>query len=764
MGYVRLLPERDPAIRGVPPPGLTTVQARGAPTSPRWRSALNHVPAALAQLVWDERRSAELVELGHDPTAAARVVRVDRGHASLRAARCEVRLATDMQARSRRLGRHRRRLPYRDLLERRTLLERRMPEDSSSSPVVAANVDIVVVANALDHPFSPRRLERFLLVAWESGATPLVVLTKADAHPDLAAAVAEAEASALGAPVLALSVRTGLGLDELRARLAGSTAVLLGRSGAGKSTLVNALVGADVAATAEVRRDGKGRHTTTHRELHLLAGGGVLIDTPGLRGVLPHDMGAGRRACVRRHRGARRDVSLRRLRPRRRARLRRGGGGRRRRAVARAVRGLAAGRARSPLVRPALGPGRTERAAATPSLAQPLPARGAQEALDVTVPDLRPRATLLTWPSPTETSATPRAPPRATSCSRPIRRTRRRRTVWTSPPRSRSRPPTRRRPGRTRTRLRSSYTLSRTASIAPGSSSVERSPGSSPSTVARTARRRILALRVFGSDVVKRISAGAKALPELLRAAGAQARCAAPRPARCPARSTQKHQTTSPLTSCGHADRAGLGHGRVADQGRLVLGRADALARDVERVVGAAVQEPVAVGVDRGPVAVRPDAREAPPVGVEVALGVAPDAARHAGPRLRADELADLAAQRAARRVVDVHRHAEQRPSERAGLVRQVRRRAEEAGRDLGAARDVHDRPRPAADALEEPQPGLGVPGLAGRAEQPQGGEVDACRRARRPPAAARARASARRPGRSGGGARRVARCGPASG
>ena len=166
-----------------------------------------------------------------------------------------------------------------------------MPEDSSSSPVVAANVDIVVVANALDHPFSARRLERFLLVAWESGATPLVVLTKADAHPDLAAAVAEAEASALGAPVLALSVRTGLGLDELRARLAGSTAVLLGRSGAGKSTLVNALVGADVAATAEVRRDGKGRHTTTHRELHLLAGGGVLIDTPGLRGVLPHDMG-----------------------------------------------------------------------------------------------------------------------------------------------------------------------------------------------------------------------------------------------------------------------------------------------------------------------------------------------------------------------------------------------------------------------------------------------------------------------------------------
>jgi ribosome biogenesis GTPase len=254
---------------------------------------LTTVPAALAQLVWDERRSAELAELGHDPSAAARVVRVDRGYATLRAASGELRVATDHLDADPAVG---------DwlvvdgdgivaVLERRTLLERRMPDDSSSSPVVAANVDVVVVANALDHPFSPRRLERFLLVAWESGATPLVLLTKADAHPDLGAAVAEAESAALGAPVLALSAHSGSGLDQLRARLAGSTAVLLGRSGAGKSTLVNALVGHDVAATAEVRRDGKGRHTTTHRELHVLACGGVLIDTPGLRAVLPHDMG-----------------------------------------------------------------------------------------------------------------------------------------------------------------------------------------------------------------------------------------------------------------------------------------------------------------------------------------------------------------------------------------------------------------------------------------------------------------------------------------
>jgi ribosome biogenesis GTPase / thiamine phosphate phosphatase len=253
---------------------------------------LTDLPAALAQLGWDARRSAELSELGHDLSAAARVVRVDRGHATARAAAGDLRVATDRIVA---VGDwlavdHEARIAA--VLERRSLLERRMPDDSSSSPVVAANVEIVVVANALDHAFSARRLERFLLVAWESGATPLVLLTKADAEPDLAVAVAEAEAAALGAPVLALSARSGAGIDELRARLADSTAVLIGRSGAGKSTLVNALVGHEVAATAGVRRDGKGRHTTTHRELHVLAGGGVLIDTPGLRAVFPHDAGA----------------------------------------------------------------------------------------------------------------------------------------------------------------------------------------------------------------------------------------------------------------------------------------------------------------------------------------------------------------------------------------------------------------------------------------------------------------------------------------
>jgi ribosome biogenesis GTPase len=255
---------------------------------------LNDPTAALAQLGWDERRTSELAELGFDLPAAARVVRVDRGHATVRAAHGGLRVATDRLGVALAVGDW---LAVDDeggigaVLERRTLLERRTPSESHASPVVAANVDVVVVANALDHSFSPRRLERFLLVAWESGARPLVVLTKADAHPDLPHAVAEAEAAALGTPVLAVSVVTGQGVDELQAQLAGSTAVLLGRSGAGKSTLVNLLAGEDVAATGDVRRDGKGRHTTTHRELHCLPGGGVLIDTPGLRAVLPHDAG-----------------------------------------------------------------------------------------------------------------------------------------------------------------------------------------------------------------------------------------------------------------------------------------------------------------------------------------------------------------------------------------------------------------------------------------------------------------------------------------
>jgi ribosome biogenesis GTPase / thiamine phosphate phosphatase len=135
---------------------------------------------------------------------------------------------------------------------------------------------------------NPRRVERLLALAWESGAQPVVVLGRADLCPDwgtdVATELAGLVAVAPGVQVLALSCYTGQGVDEIAAMLAaGRTAVLLGSSGVGKSTLVNRLAGRDLLATGEIRDDGKGRHTTTSRQLVVLAGGGMVIDTPGLR-------------------------------------------------------------------------------------------------------------------------------------------------------------------------------------------------------------------------------------------------------------------------------------------------------------------------------------------------------------------------------------------------------------------------------------------------------------------------------------------------
>ena len=151
--------------------------------------------------------------------------------------------------------------------------------------VIAANVDVAFLVASLNGDLNERRLERYLAAAWQSGAAPVVLLTKADLCADVEAMVARIEAVAVAAPVHPLSALTGAGLEVLQTYLApGRTAVLLGSSGAGKSTLANALLGSERMATGSVREgDDRGRHTTSHRELIVLPGGGLLLDTPGMR-------------------------------------------------------------------------------------------------------------------------------------------------------------------------------------------------------------------------------------------------------------------------------------------------------------------------------------------------------------------------------------------------------------------------------------------------------------------------------------------------
>ncbi len=170
------------------------------------------------------------------------------------------------------------------ILPRRSAFIRKNAGKDSTEQVLAANVDAAFLLAGLDDDFSLRRLERYVTTAWESGAQPIVVLTKADLSADVDAAVLEVETVAIGVPVHPVSNVTGDGLAALDVYLQpGRTVVLLGSSGVGKSTLLNRLAGTEVMLTREVAADGTGRHTTTHRELFRLPGGGLVIDTPGLR-------------------------------------------------------------------------------------------------------------------------------------------------------------------------------------------------------------------------------------------------------------------------------------------------------------------------------------------------------------------------------------------------------------------------------------------------------------------------------------------------
>jgi ribosome biogenesis GTPase len=182
----------------------------------------------------------------------------------------------------------------RTVLPRRSAIVRNAAGLTTTAQALAANVDVAFVVSSLGPDLEPRRIERYLVTIWESGASPEIVLTKADRLDDPWPLVAEVESVAIGIPVHVVSALTGDGCDELRARIsAGTTAVLLGSSGVGKSTLVNRWLGDDVMVTRETREDDdEGRHTTTHRQLLTLPGGGLVIDTPGLRELQLWDVGA----------------------------------------------------------------------------------------------------------------------------------------------------------------------------------------------------------------------------------------------------------------------------------------------------------------------------------------------------------------------------------------------------------------------------------------------------------------------------------------
>ena len=181
------------------------------------------------------------------------------------------------------------------VLPRRSRFARKVAGIRMEEQVVAANVDTVLLVAGLDGDFNVRRLERYLVLARESGAMSVVVLNKADLCPDVDARVSEVEAIALGLPVLAVSAKAGQGLTALESYLRPrETVAFLGSSGVGKSTIVNALVGRPLLRTREVRAsDSRGRHVSSARELIVLPGGGLVIDTPGMRELQLWEVGEG---------------------------------------------------------------------------------------------------------------------------------------------------------------------------------------------------------------------------------------------------------------------------------------------------------------------------------------------------------------------------------------------------------------------------------------------------------------------------------------
>jgi len=256
----------------------------------------------LVPLGWDDEVAAAFAPHAVDGQQPARVARVDRGGHVLA-------LTADGPVRARTIARMARgpdplahptvgdwvvvRPPSDDnlasveaVLPRRSAFVRHASGNQTAAQALAANVDTALVVVSLASAVNARRLERLVTIAWSGGAVPVVVGSKADACADLAGARAALAEAAVGVDVVIVSAVTRMGLEDLASlATSGRTVVLLGASGVGKSTLVNCLLGEERLATKAIRDDGKGRHTTTSRELVVLPTGGVLIDTPGLRGL-----------------------------------------------------------------------------------------------------------------------------------------------------------------------------------------------------------------------------------------------------------------------------------------------------------------------------------------------------------------------------------------------------------------------------------------------------------------------------------------------
>jgi ribosome biogenesis GTPase len=246
---------------------------------------------------WNDRCDSIFSQFRHRDLLPARIVRVDRGLVAARTNRGTANASIpgsldpagetgpvavgDWVA----LDPSNNRAVVRAILPRVGVISRRQPGPADREQVVAANVDLVLVLESLERGPNPGRIERATTLAWDGGATPIVVLTKSDICPDLETSLVRAGEGAPFCDVVPVSSVTGDGIQELTRRLtSGTTAVLLGASGVGKSTLTNLLLGEEKFAVADVRAsDGKGRHTTTSRELVSIPGGACLIDTPGVR-------------------------------------------------------------------------------------------------------------------------------------------------------------------------------------------------------------------------------------------------------------------------------------------------------------------------------------------------------------------------------------------------------------------------------------------------------------------------------------------------